>query len=287
MKRTLTSIAALLLGSTALAHDFWLEPKTFGPEPGSILPVHVVVGSGLERSPFLREEEHIKRFVLVGPGGEKPLVGRPGDDPAGYVRLDQLGFLIVGYRSNPARIDLEAEKFTAYLREEGLESVIEERDERGEALAAGRESYSRCAKAVLTVGPRPSEGFDRRLGFDLEIVPEVDPTHLARRDGTSTFEPLSVRVFHGEQGAAGILVGARNLDDPSVTLHVRADEEGRARLELPCAGRWLVKAVHMERAPAGSDHEWSSLWASLTFDLEPSPTAPVNDPGTAIGGSAH
>jgi len=29
---------------------------------------------------------------------------------------------------------------------------------------------------------------------------------------------------------------------------------------------WLVKAVHMVPAPAGSDADWRSFWASLTFE---------------------
>jgi hypothetical protein len=255
MNRTLTSLAALLREQCSGAR-FLLEPKTFGPSrPRSFRAC--VRRERHERALSARQRTSSR---ACGTEWEKPLVGRLGD-PAGYVRLDQVGFLIVGYRSNPARVDLEAEKFTSYLREEGLESIIEERDERGEALAVGRESYSRCAKALLTVGPGPSEGFDRRLGFNLEIVPEVDPTHLTHQTGAAGFEPLPVRVFRREQGAAGILVGARNLDDPKITLHVRADEDGRARLDLPCAGRWLIKAVAMERAPEGSDHDWSSLWA--------------------------
>jgi hypothetical protein len=28
---------------------------------------------------------------------------------------------------------------------------------------------------------------------------------------------------------------------------------------------WLVKAVHMVPAPAGSGADWESIWASLTF----------------------
>ena len=30
---------------------------------------------------------------------------------------------------------------------------------------------------------------------------------------------------------------------------------------------WLIKAVHMIPAPAGSNAEWASFWASLTFEL--------------------
>ena len=32
-------------------------------------------------------------------------------------------------------------------------------------------------------------------------------------------------------------------------------------------GMWLVKAVHMVPAHAGTNAEWASFWASLTFEL--------------------
>jgi hypothetical protein len=37
--------------------------------------------------------------------------------------------------------------------------------------------------------------------------------------------------------------------------------------KLPQDGMWLVKAVHMIEAPAGSGAQWASFWASLTFEL--------------------
>ena len=31
---------------------------------------------------------------------------------------------------------------------------------------------------------------------------------------------------------------------------------------------WLIKAVHMVPAPADSNADWASYWASLTFELQ-------------------
>ena len=35
---------------------------------------------------------------------------------------------------------------------------------------------------------------------------------------------------------------------------------------LPKNGVWLIKSVQLIPAPAGSDADWESLWASLTFE---------------------
>ena len=40
-------------------------------------------------------------------------------------------------------------------------------------------------------------------------------------------------------------------------------------------GVWMIKAVHMVPAPAGSNVEWASFWASLTFEA-PAANAGVN-----------
>jgi hypothetical protein len=40
------------------------------------------------------------------------------------------------------------------------------------------------------------------------------------------------------------------------------------RLPLRRRGMWLIKAVHMVPAAAGSRADWASYWASLTFELK-------------------
>ncbi len=57
-----------------------------------------------------------------------------------------------------------------------------------------------------------------------------------------------------------------NRDDPTRRLSARSDRSGRALFALTAGGVWLVKAVHMVPAPAGSGADWESLWASLTLE---------------------
>ena len=57
-----------------------------------------------------------------------------------------------------------------------------------------------------------------------------------------------------------------NRNDPSAKLTMRTDSQGRVSFPLQRAGMWLIKAVHMMAAPAGSGADWESIWASLTFE---------------------
>jgi hypothetical protein len=62
-------------------------------------------------------------------------------------------------------------------------------------------------------------------------------------------------------------VAALSKGQPSRQVAARTDAQGRVRLPLGGSGVWLVKAVHMIAAPAGSGADWESFWASLTFAL--------------------
>ncbi len=70
----------------------------------------------------------------------------------------------------------------------------------------------------------------------------------------------------------GGLVVAMNRSTPAAKLSARTDAKGRVTFRLPQPGVWLVKSVHMVPAPAGTNAEWASYWASLTFQLANSET---------------
>ena len=257
--RWLAGIALALGASPLFAHDLWIEPTSFAPGAGEVVGVKLRVGMNLEGEPVPRYATLIRQFVVAKDTDRVPLPGREGADPAGFLRPEP-GLQVLGYFSNPSRIELPAEKFNAYLEDEGLDAILALRSARGESAAPGRELYSRCAKSLLLSGPASEAGGDRRLGFPLELVAERNPYVLR------SSEDLPVRLLWRGQPLEGALVVAINRASPREKLLARSDREGRVRFRLHPGGMWLVKAVHMVPAPAGSDADWQSYWASLTFD---------------------
>ena len=255
--------AVLFLACTTLfAHDMWIEPATFAPQPGQIVSVKLRVGQDLMGDPLPRDPSLINQFVVEDAEGRKPVVGRDGSDPAGFVRVAAPGLMVIGYRSNPSSVELPPEKFNQYLKDEGLDAVAAIRASRNQTGAKARELLSRCAKSlVLSGAPVPAQS-DRSLGFTLELVAERNPYSL--RAG----EDLPVRLTYENKPLAGALVVAMNRLNPAEKVSARTDAGGRVRLRLHPGGMWLIKSVHMIPAPAGSNAEWSSFWASLTFERE-------------------
>ena len=261
--RALLLVAVFIAGGAPLfAHDMWIEPTTFSPAAGQIVGVKLRVGQDLLGDPIARDSALIDRFVVDDSSGRKPVVGRDGSDPAGYVRAAAPGLLVIGYRSNPSAVELPAEKFNQYLKEEGLDAVAAARARKNETGAMAHELFARCAKSLVLSGvPSETEG-DRALGFTLELVAERNPYTL--RGG----EDLPVRLTFENRPLAGALVVAINRLNPSERLAARTDADGRVRLQLKKTGMWLIKAVHMIPAAPGTHAEWASYWASLTFQLK-------------------
>jgi uncharacterized GH25 family protein len=250
-----------LCGTPAYAHDLWIELTTFSPAAGQLVGARLRVGENFAGDSLPRDPALIDQFIVVDAAGRKPVTGVAGDDPAGSFRVAAPGLLVIGYHSNPSTVELPAEKFNQYLKEEGLEAVAAERTRRKETGAATREHFSRCAKSLLLSGaPNEAQG-DRQLGCTLELLAERNP--YALRAG----QELPIRLTYLNRPLSGALVIAMNRANPAEKLSARTDNDGRVRFQLPPDKLWLVKAVHMVRAPLVSKVQWTSFWASLTFDL--------------------
>jgi uncharacterized GH25 family protein len=262
MIRRLGTLATAVALSVAplVAHDMWIEPATFSPRSGEIVAVRLRVGQDLLGDPLPRDPALINQFIVADAAGRKPVVGRDGADPAGFLRVAMPGVLVIGYSSKPSSVELPAEKFNQYLKEEGLDAVAALRARRNETNLKAREIFARCAKSLVLSGP-PAEKGDEPLGFTLELVAERNPYELR------TGEELPVRLTYKDRPLAGALVIAFNRANPSEKTRIRTDQEGRVRLRLSQSGLWLVKAVHMIPAASGTNAQWASYWASLTFEL--------------------
>jgi uncharacterized GH25 family protein len=259
MTRFAIAIFVATVAVGALAHDFWIEPSTFHPAVGDRVTAALRVGQKLAGDPLPNIPPLIDRFIVRGASAERPVVGRAGADPAGIAFIAEGGLHWIGYQSNPYPVALEGAKFEDYLRDEGLERIVEARRKNGQSAAPGRERFYRCAKALLdTPG---AAAFDAPLGFTLELMPRKNPYAIKSAGDL----PLAL-TFRGKP-IANVLVVAMSKDDPANAVHARTDAKGRVTLPLAHAGFWLIKAVHMQAAPADAGVDWESWWASITFEL--------------------
>jgi hypothetical protein len=255
-------LSGALCSAPLLAHDLWIEPGTFSAAAEQVVSVRLRVGVDLKGDLLPLNPALVVQFVVVDSGGRRPVVARRGGaDPAGMLRAAPAGLQTVGYQSHPSRIELGADKFNAYLLEEGLDAILDLRRQRNQLGSDAREWFSRCAKSLLVSNASDERDGDRVLGCPLELIAERNPYAPNRS------HDFAVRLTFNGAPLAGALVVALNSQRPGVRLAVRSDSDGRARFALGTGGMWLVKAVHMVVAPPSADVDWQSYWASLTFEV--------------------
>ena len=103
------ALAVLICGAASLrAHDFWIEPSTFHPEPGAVVGIGLRVGQSFVGDSVGRTAEMIDRFYVRQGGRDTPVNGIDGADPAGFLRVATPGLLVVGYFSNPSAVEAAA-----------------------------------------------------------------------------------------------------------------------------------------------------------------------------------
>ncbi|MBD2768590.1 DUF4198 domain-containing protein [Hymenobacter sp. BT664] len=279
----------ILSAGVALAHEFWLEAPRFRLQPGQTLSIRPFIGMDFKAEPWTNKAAKVLRLVRYGPN---PADSTDLTPAAGFAPTDtfrtafsfaQPGTHVVLLRSTNSFIELPAAQFTAYLREEGLDYPLKLRQERGQEAAAGRETYRRCAKALVQVGearavPAATDSAYRRVyGLPLELVPEQNPYRLAAD------QALTVRVLRAGRPAAGAAVQVWQRQPsglPTMHFTTRANQNGRVLLRLSGPGPYLLATVGMSEAPANlrDRADWQSTWASLTF---------AGPPGTGRRATKH
>ena len=207
----------------------WIEPTTFSPRVGEIVGVKFRVGQDMLGDPLPRDSSLIKQFVVEDGQGRKPVIGRDGNDPAGFLRVAELGLLVIGYRSNPSAVELGPEKFNQYLKDEGLDEIAALRARRNQTGSPATKLLPAAQKVwCLRVHPQTSKatgGWVLRSSFWRKKI-HTPP------DG----EELPVRLTYENRPLAGALVVAMNRINPLEKVALRTDNDGRVRFRLARAG---------------------------------------------------
>ena len=261
--RTLFLVCALaLIATVAWAHDLFLKLDSYFLEPHTRVRIPVLNGT------FTKSEngvapERLADITVVSPTGRTRLTASqawgagPDNTSLLSVELGDAGTYVVGVSTRPRELELTAEQFNAYLKEDGLPDVLEARRQDNELDRGARERYSKHVKAIFQVGETRSEWFSVALGYPAEIVALENPYTLA------TGASLRVRCLVDRRPVANqtLLWGG-----PGGERSTRTDSLGVAQVTLDAAGKWYVKFIHMARANrAGLDYE--SKWATLTFEI--------------------
>ncbi len=144
-----------------------------------------------------------------------------------------------------------------------LGDVLSQHEARGISVDGFKEVYSRHSKTLFGVGN--SEGSDRRVGLETEIVALTNPY---TDDLSAGFQ---VQVYYRNDLRPNTQVEVfEKAANSTVTISLyRTNDEGIAVFPVRPGYRYMVDAVVL-RAPSTALMEtsgavWETLWANLTF----------------------
>lgn len=261
---------AALCCAPAAAHDFWIQPEPYRPEPQAVTALTLQVGHGRDRQRSAIPLRRIQRFEALASDGRRVDL-RPQLQPDPRAPADARfampagAWLLVLETDAGAQSRLPAPRFNDYLRAEGLTPALEQRRLQGRDGAEGSERYSRRSKALLRVGAgaAPAEVaalLARPVGLPLEILLDADPQTRGAR--------LPVRVLWQGRPLPGALVKLTRLENDAEPLDARrTDAGGRAEFAAPGAGTWLLNAIWTRPLPADAEVDFETTFSSLSFEI--------------------
>ncbi|MFC5496836.1 DUF4198 domain-containing protein [Caenimonas terrae] len=271
LRRAALVLVAWAACLSANAHEFWIEASPPAPAVGAPVLMTARVGEFYTGELVGITTAHVVSLHALSAGRDEDLDARvPTGSMVPALRLSfaQPGSHVLAYESHPSQVVLAADKFHAYLHDEGMDWVIRQREAAGTAATPGRERFRRSAKALLQVGGQGDGAATAVTGQRMEILPLDDP--LAAHAGDTLHFQLR---FEGRP-RPGVLVKAwHKQGGQTTTIRATTDGSGRFAFTLPFTGRWMLNAVHMVAATDSTEVDWDSFWGSLTFQLQPRPPA--------------
>ena len=269
----------------AQAHEFWINPVPNPLQVGDTARLTLQVGEFFrgDTLPFAGPQTvALRQYSKAGVRDLAPLLTMRATLPVLALPLATVGTQMVIFDSQPNFISLPADRFHAYLHDEGLDFIKATRITAGTAAKPGRERYRRFVKTLMRVDAAAAQPdtaaapaakdmtYAVRAGQQLELVPLSDPLTMAPGDA------LGVQVLLDGAPLAGALVKAWNKggagasgqrEGQTVIVRATTSADGQVTVNLPYAGPWMVSVVHMVPAVGVKDIDWDSLWGNLSFSV--------------------
>jgi hypothetical protein len=305
-------LAAALIGGSALAHDTWLEQRS-GQRSGAV-ELALTTGELFPRAETPVAAEALTDRGCIGAAGTRvPLSAgelsvaslalhaqAPRGEPLGSCWVQTIEFDVV---VAPALVPV-------YLREIGASKALH--DAWAEQQRAGlpwTERYAKHARISFAASDAPIAGSAgaadggkqaataanergrvvappaRPAAVERHAAPppmafEIEAEQLASLRAGDT---VRFRVLRDGQPLAGQAVELRG-DVSRLGLWRRTDEQGRASVPVPVAGRWVLRATDLRPVPGRAGH-WESRFATHTFTVASAPAGARVGPAARIAQS--
>lgn len=253
---------ALLLLQVVHAHEFWLQPQQFHFNRGEQANIRFRVGDHFEGENWSGNRSRIQQLTLHYGDTKDDLSAQLSTQSGDSMQFSifEEGTVLVSFQSTNSFIELEPEKFKAYLEEDGLQAALDFRYKHNETDSVGREYYQRSVKTLLQYGTVATQTYRAPTHLPLDLIPLVHPYQLGSGD------TMRLRILFQNQPVAGIKLRTWHRLAGTVTENVwYSNEAGEVRFPFHRSGEWMASCVHMIRLENDRKAQWQSYWGSITW----------------------
>lgn len=263
MKKIFLLCGLLFVTALLSGHEFWLHPDKFIYRVGENVNIKFLVGEDYVGENWKGNRTKVKDLRLYYSDVTDDCADQLSDTATGdslQMAFFEEGTMMVIFNNHNSFIELNADEFNAYLKEDGLQNAIDYRAANNETQSLGREYYQRSVKTLLQVGGKLTNTHKRQTTLPIDIIPEQNPYSLLDK------AELKVRVLFQKKPLtnAAIKVWHRN-NDRTVMHDLRTNDKGEVKFPVFTSGRWMVSAVNMVRLQNDPKADWQSYWGSLTW----------------------
>src|SRR6478736_141492 len=255
----------MLVGcSILMGHEFWLQPKKYRYKIGEQMNVDFMVGESFTGEFWDLKRHKVERLEMYNGAGKKDLLSdvKPNaGNNLGYI-FSQEGTHLLALQSDAAYIELEAQKFNDYLKEDGLDDILDERKKANELDKPSKEYYTRFTKLLVQSGDKPDETYKRKVGLLLEIIPDKNPYALASGDHLQCLV-----LFEGKPSAHALVKVWSHIGNRVFLQNIYTENDGTIKFPISNKGPWMVSSVRMIHSEKDASI-YHSLWTSLVFGIE-------------------
>lgn len=264
MKRVVAAACLSLIVFVSNSHEFWIQPQKYRFATGEDIKLIFMVGENFSGEPWDLKTNKVVKLEAISAYGKKDLTSQVKQLPGPNITFKPGGdgLQLIALESNAASIELEADKFNAYLEEDGLDDIKRRRKEKNETDKPSREQYTRYAKLLVQAGTRQDEVFKRKLGLKVEFIPQQNPYVLKAGDYMDC-----LLLIDGKPGAHRMVKVWSKYNKTIFQQNAFTENDGMFKFPISNPGQWMVSTVYMVPSQKeGVDYE--SSWASLVFGIE-------------------
>jgi uncharacterized GH25 family protein len=261
-------IPTLLVLAIALisAREFWLQPLKFVYKSGEKLVMSFKAGENFIGEPWDLQKNQIQSLVLQHTSSSSSVLDSIREDGNNnlILTLRAEGSYLLSMQTKNAVNEWEAEKFNSFLKENGLDEILDRRTKTNTLASPAKEYYSGYTKLLVQVGEKKEDTHKKINGFPVEILPLENPYALKIGD------PIHFKILFDGKPVFGVRVKVWNRFDNRTTIqNIYTEKNGTLETRVSSPGPWMVSVIRMVPSKQ-SGADWQSYRGSLVFGINKS-----------------